>query len=112
VRTAHGLPLLQRNAVLDAIAQEHAHAVLRAQTPKIEIAGARRPYARVFELLDQVESAAVDVFVATSPLTATESVNLLKAQHSLVGIGLVTGTTDQFGSDRYWMVVIYAGVRS
>lgn len=108
-RKRKGLPKLSPHPVLESLAQEHARAMFAAQTPKVQLPGAKRLHERVFETLDAPTSVAVDIFLSDAPRLIVDSKNLAAANNTMVGVGLVRGDSAQHGDGRYWIVVIYAG---
>lgn len=110
-RARKGLPPLRVSASLEGLAQGHARAALAADVPKAEIPGQPMLHQRAFALLDEVRAVAVDVFVADSPALIGDSKNLAEPKNALVGVGLTRGSSQKYGDERYWIVVIYASVR-
>jgi uncharacterized protein YkwD len=102
-RQRKGLPHLKRNSTLDGLAQAHAVAAQQFGRAQVEIPSERPLPERVFELLDNAASAAVDVFVSESLSLTPASKNLNDKRNRLVGIGVVKPS-----DDRYWFVVLYA----
>jgi hypothetical protein len=108
-RARRKLPKLKRNATLEALAQQHATAALRAQTPKPELPGGKRLHDQVFDTLEEAKTVAVDLFITENPAQLTGSKNLASPKSTMVGVGVAKGDSAQYGNGRYWMVVIYAG---
>lgn len=107
-RSRKKLPPLAPNAVLEALAQHHAREALKRDQPKVDLPGVTPLHERVFQALDEVKSASVDVYVTASASVAPESKQLGDATNSMVGVGLVRGDSARFGANKYWVVVIYA----
>lgn len=110
-RASRKLPKLERNDRLEALAREQAQLALSQEDPKAELPGAKI-HDRVFDALDDASSASVDFFIADSPALIDAATRAaLKAEHAWVGIGAVRGSTQRFGRDKYWVVVVYAARR-
>lgn len=103
------LPALKRSPVLEALALEHVKKALQLDTPKVDLPGVPRLHERAFEVVD-AKSVAVDVYVTSSPALAIESKNLADPANALVGVGLVRGSSERWGQDKFWVIVIYATV--
>ncbi|MEW5743784.1 MAG: CAP domain-containing protein, partial [Myxococcota bacterium] len=110
-RAKRGLAPLKLSAALEGLAQGHARAALAAQLPKAEIPGQAPLHERAFSLVDEAKAVSVDVFVADSPALIADSKNLAEPRNALVGVGLARGSSQKYGDDRYWIVVIYAATR-
>ncbi len=108
VRSRKKLTPLATSAVLEALAQAHAREALKQQTPKVELLGGEPLHSKVFKALDDVKSASVDVYVTESANVVPESKNLGDEKNQLVGAGMVRGDSEKFGSNKFWVVVIYA----
>ena len=106
-RASHGLPPLVRSPVLERIAQEHVRRALELDQPRVQLPGPT-VHERVFQALEQAQSASVDVYVSESPNLLPDSHNLAERKNSLVGVGAVRGDSRTYGKGQYWMVVIYA----
>lgn len=106
-RSAHALPPLKPDPTLSQIATDHVRRALKANAAKTELADSR-VHERVFAALPQVKSAAVELYVADDPGQVPDSAALADPRNALVGVGLVRGDSKSHGSDRLWMVVIYA----
>lgn len=101
---------LKRNKVLEQIAMDHVRRALRQGTPQAHLPDSN-VHERVFQSRDNVKTAAVDFYVAEDPTTAPESKSLLDARNTEVGVGVIRGDSEQFGRDKYWVVVIYTTPR-
>jgi uncharacterized protein YkwD len=110
-RARRRLPPLVTSPVLESLAQAHVRAALERDLPKAELPGRAKLHERVFALVDEASSVAVDVVVADTPKVNPDSKNLAAAANRLVGIGLVKGDSPTLGAGRYWLVVIYAATR-
>ncbi|MBX7100890.1 MAG: CAP domain-containing protein [Myxococcaceae bacterium] len=109
-RKAKGLGALQRDATLEALAQSWAQRALTEDTPRSSIGGEKLSD-KVFAAREDLSFATVDFFVADSPGAVRESKNAQDTRASLVGIGVVKGTSTRYGAGRYWLAVIYAARR-
>lgn len=109
-RRARKLPALRRSEVLERLARDHAQRALEAGVPKAEVRGSNL-HERVFEALDEVKGASIDLFVADSPSLVQVSKATAAKGNRLVGVGMVQGDSRQFGAGKYWIVVIYAEPR-
>lgn len=109
-RASRGLPRLERNAVLDRIAQDHAQRALELDQPRVQLPGSK-VHDRVFAALESVKSASVDFYVAESPSLLPDSKSLGDRKNTLVGVGAVRGDSRTYGKGQYWMVIIYAATR-
>lgn len=108
-RSKRGLRALAPHAVLEALAQAHAESALAAGAPKADLPDRPSLHQKVFEQLEEVSEAAVDVVIADDlELIATSTKNLARPANSLVGVGVSRGTAAKFSDARYWIVVIYA----
>ncbi|MFZ5468078.1 MAG: CAP domain-containing protein [Myxococcota bacterium] len=105
------LPPLQRNAVLERLAGEHARKALELDQPTTQLPG-EKLHQRVFATLDDAASAAVDFFLVDHPSLITDSKNLGDARNAWVGVGAVKGDSARYGKGKYWVVVIYAARQS
>lgn len=108
-RAKRRLPKLSPQAVLEALAQQHARLALEHNLPKAQLPGQRRLHDQVFDALDDAKTVAIDVFIADHPNSVVESKNLVNTRSTMVGVGVVRGSSPQYGKDKYWIVVIYAG---
>ncbi|WP_164001954.1 CAP domain-containing protein [Pyxidicoccus caerfyrddinensis] len=108
-RTSHKLPPLERSAALDALAQAHARRALDLDQPSAQPGGAPL-HERVFQVLPDAGTAAVDFFVVSDPTALPESRSLADATNNRVGVGVVRGDSRRFGVKQYWVAVIYAAV--
>jgi uncharacterized protein YkwD len=109
-RTSHGLPRLERNPVLEQIAQDHARRALELDQPRVQLPGSK-VHDRVFAALETVKSASVDFYVAESPALLPDSKSLGDRKNTQVGVGTVRGDSRTYGKGQYWMVIIYAATR-
>ncbi len=107
-RSRKKLPPLTANAVLEALAQEHAREALKREQPKVDLPGVSPLSERVFKALEDVKYSSVDVYVTESATVAPESKNLGDEKNALVGVGMVRGDSERFGANKFWVVVIYA----
>ena len=107
-RSRKKLPPLTSNAVLEALAQQHARDALKRESPKVDLLGVTPLHDRVFKALEEMKSASVDVYVTESATVAPESKNLVDATNAVVGVGMVRGDSERFGPNKFWVVVIYA----
>ena len=89
---------------------DHVRRALRQDTPKAHLPDSN-VHERVFKSMENVKTAAVDFYVAEDPTTAPESKSLLDARNTEVGVGVIRGDSEQFGRDKYWVVVIYTTPR-
>jgi uncharacterized protein YkwD len=105
-RAALQLPALQRSAALEAIASRQAGAALARDDPR-----APDIDAQVFGALSEARAASADLYVARDLSSLPPSRGLRDSRYSLVGIGAVRGDSPRYGKGRYWVVVIYAGMR-
>ncbi|MFT3708932.1 MAG: CAP domain-containing protein [Archangium sp.] len=102
---------LKQSTVLESLAQAHVRAALKLDLPKAELPDQPKISDRAFEMMDELGSVAVDVFISDTPKLGAESKNLGASDNSLVGVGLVKGDSPRFGPGRYWIVVIYGVAR-
>jgi uncharacterized protein YkwD len=109
-RQALGLPLLIRSPSLERLAQDHAARALAQDSPKARLPDSEL-HQRVFQTLDEVASAAVDVFVVDEPQLLTESKSTRDPDNDRLGIGAVKGDSPTYGRAKWWLVVIYASSR-
>ncbi len=110
-RKRRKLTPLKTSPVLESLAQAHVRDALAKDLPKAELPGKPRLHERAFELMDELASVSVDVFISDTPKLGAESKNLGVADNRVVGVGLVKGDSARFGPDRYWIVVIYGITR-
>ncbi|MCE9670270.1 CAP domain-containing protein [Myxococcus stipitatus] len=108
-RTAKKLPPLARSAALEALAQAHARRALELDQPAAQ-PGESPLHERVFQVLPDAGTAAVDFFVVSDPSTLPESRSVTDATNNRVGVGVVRGDSRRFGAKQYWVAVIYAAV--
>ncbi len=106
-RKRRKLPPLKTSAVLEGLAQAHVRAALERDLPKTQLPGVPLLHDRAFELMDDLTSVSVDIFVADTAKLGGESKNLAHPGNRLVGVGVVKGDSAKYGADRYWVVVIY-----
>jgi uncharacterized protein YkwD len=102
---------LRISTVLESIAQAHVRAALKLDLPKAELPDHPRLHEKAFELMDELTSVSVDVFISDTPRLGAESKNLGVPDNAVVGVGLVKGDSPRYGPDRYWIVVIYGVIR-
>jgi uncharacterized protein YkwD len=94
------LPPLTADAALDALARDAARTMRSTDHTEVpDLAG------RALALRRGI--AAVDVFVASAPADATRSANLRDRRFRRVGVGVATGGSRRFGSNRLWIAVVY-----
>lgn len=106
-RRLRGLKPLQRVAVLDQLATSHAARALELNLAKAKLPG-ENLHDRVFAARDDLESASIDFFVTDSPTLVNDSKNLFDPRASLVGIGVTKGDSPKYGTNKFWLVIIYA----
>jgi uncharacterized protein YkwD len=102
---------LTRNALLEALAQQHARAAWEQRSPKALLPGRPRLHDQVFEALEEAKTVSVDIFIAASPRQIVESKSLASAKSTMVGVGVVRADSTEKGPGHYWIVVIYTGSR-
>ncbi len=108
-RAALGLPVLARSPQLEALAVEQARIALDADDPHTErLLAPERLHARVSESLRGVESTSADLFVAEDLSQLPKTRGVADGRKNLVGVGAVPAGPGPSGSERYWVVVIYA----
>jgi uncharacterized protein YkwD len=112
LRAHKKLPPLKRNAVLEALAQEHARLCLERDLLKPELTGGAKLHDRVFETVSDAKEASVDLAVLESPSSVPVSKSLSDARYTALGVGLVRGDSETYGPDKIWLVVIYANQRA
>lgn len=110
-RKRRKLAPLRQSTVLESLAQAHVRAALKLDLPKAELPDQPRLHEKAFELMDELASVSVDVFISDTPKLGAESKNLGVPDNTVVGVGLVKGDSARFGPGRYWIVVIYGVVR-
>lgn len=106
-RAQKKLPPLVRSPILEAIATEHARKALELDQPKIELPGTA-VHERVFQLMGDARSAAVDFYVSDDPAALPTSRSLEDQKNDRVGVGAVRGDSRTYGTEKYWVVVVYA----
>ncbi len=109
-RQGHHLPPLKRSPVLEALATAHARRALELDRPSAKLPG-ENLHERVFAARDDIDQAAVDVYVVEDPGAITDSKNLLNGSNQLVGVGLAQGDSLTYGPGRFFVVVVYAHVK-
>jgi len=109
LRATRKLPPLTRSAPLEALARAHAQRALELDQPSAQ-PGESPVHDRVFEALPDAGTASVDFFVVSDPTAIPESRSLSDATNNRVGIGVVRGDSRRFGTNQYWVAVIYAAV--
>jgi hypothetical protein len=105
-RAALRLPVLQRSEALEAIATQQARSALARDDPR-----APNIDTQVFGAMTEARAASADLYVARDLAALPASRGLRDSRYSLVGIGAVRGDSPTYGKGRYWVVVIYAGLR-
>ncbi|GEL70907.1 CAP domain-containing protein [Myxococcus virescens] len=108
-RASRKLPPLTRNAALESLARAHAKRALELDQPSAQ-PGEAPVHDRVFELLPDAGTASVDFFVVSDPTAIPESRSMADATNNRVGVGVVRGDSRRFGTNQYWVAVIYAAV--
>ncbi len=109
-RGAHHLPALKRTPLLERLATTHARRARELDRPSAKLPG-ENLHERVFAARDDIDSAAVDVYVSEDPSGITDSKNLAQASNELVGVGLAQGDSAIYGPNRFFVVVVYAHVK-
>ena len=109
-RRALHLPPLSRAPALDGLARAQAAYALKTDFPEAKLPGPSLPD-RVFSLLNDASTASMDLFITGDVSTIPTSKSLADAGYDRVGVGAVRGNSPTFGSDKIWVVVIYAGKR-
>jgi uncharacterized protein YkwD len=108
-RAALGLPVLARSPQLEVVAAEQARIALDAEDPHTErLLAPERLHARVSESLRGVESTSAELFVAEDLSQLPRTRGVADGRKNLVGVGAVPAGPGPGGSERYWVVVIYA----
>jgi uncharacterized protein YkwD len=108
-RAALGLPVLARSPQLEVVAAEQARIALDADDPHTErLLAPERLHARVSESLHGVESTSAELFVAEDLSQLPKTRGVADGRKNLVGVGAVPAGPGPGGSERYWVVVIYA----
>ncbi len=108
-RAALGLSVLARSPQLEAVAAEQARIALDAEDPHTErLLAPERLHARVSESLRGVESTSAELFVAEDLSQLPRTRGVADGRKNLVGVGAVPAGPGPGGSERYWVVVIYA----
>ncbi len=105
-RKRRKLPALRFQPALESLAMEHAKRALAADVPKAQLPNETTPHARAFALVDDLTSLSIDVFVSDTPQVVA-SKNVATRENTVVGVGLVRGSSARYGQDRYWVVVMY-----
>lgn len=105
-RQRRKLPPLVRHPILEGLAQSHAREALALEIAKASLPGRPGLHERAFELVDNLSTVSVDVFVSVIPRLDGEWKNLSNASNQIVAVGLTRGHSERFGPDRYWIVVI------
>ncbi len=108
-RARRHLRPLAKNAVLEALAQQHARASFDLGALKVQLPGQDRLHEQAFAQVEGAKSVAVDLYISERPSIVVESKNLGDRQNSMLGVGLVQGDSAQYGKAMYWIVVVYAG---
>ena len=108
-RASRKLPTLKRSAALEALAVTHAKRALELDQPSAQ-PGEAPLHERVFQVLPDAGTAAVDFFIVSDPTALPESRSLADATNNHVGVGVVRGDSKRFGNKQYWVAVIYAAV--
>ncbi|ATB48316.1 CAP domain-containing protein [Corallococcus macrosporus] len=109
LRASRKLPPLTRSAALEALARAHAKRALELDQPSAQ-PGEAPVHDRVFEVLPDAGTASVDFFVLSDPTAIPESRSMADATNNRVGVGVVRGDSRRFGTNQYWVAVIYAAV--
>ena len=109
-RTALHLPPLARSPALDGLARTQVAYALKTDFPEARLPGESLPQ-RVFALLDDATTASMDLFITEDASAIPLSKSAADARYDRVGVGAVRGNSPTFGSDKIWVVVIYAGKR-
>lgn len=102
-RMARRLAPLGRDPTLDAVAREHLKLMIKDGMP----GGERDAEDAALEANDQLQSVAVDLFVASVPDDALRSRNALSSGFNRVGIAAQVVSNRRYGPDRLWICVLY-----
>ncbi|MBJ6762341.1 CAP domain-containing protein [Myxococcaceae bacterium JPH2] len=108
-RSALKLPPMARSEVLERLARQHAQRALELDQPSAQ-PGEAPLHERVFAVLPDAGTAAVDFYVVGDPSAIPDSRSLADATNNRVGVGVVRGDSKRFGRGQYWVAVIYAAV--
>lgn len=108
LRVKRHLPALTHHPVLEALAQEHARKSLSRDELTSTLPDGKKLHDRVFESMPDAKEAAVDLAIVTSPTLVPASKNVGDVRYTSVGVGLVRGDSARYGTDKLWLVVIYA----
>jgi uncharacterized protein YkwD len=103
-RARKGLPELTRDAMLDYVAGQEVRASAMQDNPHPR-AGAT---SRALEQEPNLESAVVELYVASAPDDLDGSKNLAEPQWTRLGVGAIYASSKQYGPGRLWVVLIYA----
>lgn len=109
-RVKHHLPSMKRTELLEKLATAHARRALELDKPTAKLPG-ENLHERIFAARDDIDSAAVDVYVVEDPSAIADSKNLAQASNELVGVGLAEGDSLTYGPHRFFVVVVYAHVK-
>jgi uncharacterized protein YkwD len=102
-RQRAGFDPLIRDAMLDYVAGHEVRASAMADDAHPRAGATSRALAQEQSL----ESAVVELFVASSPDEVTSSKNLAEPQWTRLGVGAIYASSKQFGPGRLWVVLIY-----
>jgi len=103
-RTVKGLPELTRDPMLDYVAGHEVRASAMQDNSH------PRPGATSRALAEEpnLESAVVELYVASAPDELDGSKSLAEPQWTRLGVGAIYASSKQFGPGRLWVVLIYA----
>jgi uncharacterized protein YkwD len=104
-RKARHLSNLLREQDLDQVAARHLQRMLRSDDPKAGGSVENDALERT-----DLETVAVDIFVANAPEDATRSQNLTSPDFNRVGIAAQVHSSPRFGPDHLWICVLYGQV--
>jgi uncharacterized protein YkwD len=102
-RKKHGLPPLQRDPALDAVAASEVRSAADTDEMKLD----RTLPARALDQVPELSGAVAEIYVASGPEDVGFSKNVADPKWTRVGVGALYANSKQYGAKRLWVLLLY-----
>jgi uncharacterized protein YkwD len=102
-RKKHGLPPLQRDPALDAVAASEVRTAADTDEMKLD----RTLPARALDQVPELSGAVAEIYVASGPEDVGFSKNVADPKWTRVGVGALYANSKQYGAKRLWVLLLY-----
>jgi len=94
---------LQRDPVLDGVADQEVRVTAEADQMKLDRALAGRALQRT----EGLSSAVAELYVASAPEEVGSSKNLSERKWTRIGVGALYASSRHYGAGRLWVLLLY-----